>query len=125
MLWRPIRLWVVEDPTLSRQSVHSWWWDCQPYTPSRALLPRNSFSASGAHFCYTLSKSQSLVRPEGLGKLKKKLLPSSITSTVKNSSAAKQYCFQNTRYEMTTTLVMVHETRLSEKVKLHNVEWHD
>jgi hypothetical protein len=35
----------------------------------RSLLPRNNFSASGTHFCY--SKPQGLVRPEGLGKLKK------------------------------------------------------
>jgi hypothetical protein len=38
----------------------------------RALLPRNIiFSASGTHFCYSLSEPQGLVRPEGLGKLKK------------------------------------------------------
>jgi hypothetical protein len=30
------------------------------------------FSASGTHFCWSLSKRQGLVRPEGLGKLKKK-----------------------------------------------------
>jgi hypothetical protein len=29
------------------------------------------FNASGAHFCWRLSKPQSLVRPEGLSKLKK------------------------------------------------------
>jgi hypothetical protein len=29
------------------------------------------FSASGTHFCKKLSKSQGLVRPKGLGKLKK------------------------------------------------------
>jgi hypothetical protein len=29
------------------------------------------YSASGTHFCQRLSKPQSLVRPEGLGKLKK------------------------------------------------------
>jgi hypothetical protein len=28
------------------------------------------FSASGTHFCWTLSKPQGLVRPEGLGKFK-------------------------------------------------------
>jgi hypothetical protein len=32
-------------------------------------LPRNIRSMSGAHFCYSLSKPQGLVRPEGLGKL--------------------------------------------------------
>jgi hypothetical protein len=29
---------------------------------------KHYFSASGTHFCYTLSKSQGLMRPEGLGK---------------------------------------------------------
>jgi hypothetical protein len=36
----------------------------------RALLVRNIFSASGAHFCSTLSKPQGLVLLEGLGTLK-------------------------------------------------------
>jgi hypothetical protein len=31
--WRPIGLWDVEDPTLSRQSAHRWWWGWQPYAP--------------------------------------------------------------------------------------------
>jgi hypothetical protein len=35
-------------------------------TPQKHYL-----SASGTHFCERLSKSQGLVRPEGLGKLKK------------------------------------------------------
>jgi hypothetical protein len=34
--------------------------------------PQKHFSASGTRFCYRLSKPQGLVRPEGLGKLKKK-----------------------------------------------------
>jgi hypothetical protein len=38
----------------------------------RALLPRN-ISASGTHLCQRLSKPQGLVRPEGLGNLKKKI----------------------------------------------------
>jgi hypothetical protein len=37
----------------------------------RALLTRNIMSDSGTHFCYRLSKRQGLVRPDGLGKLKK------------------------------------------------------
>jgi hypothetical protein len=37
----------------------------------RALLSRNNFSAYDADFCYTLSKSQGLVRMEGFGKLGK------------------------------------------------------
>jgi hypothetical protein len=32
--WRPIGLWDVEDPTLSRQSAHRWG-GFQPYTPTR------------------------------------------------------------------------------------------
>jgi hypothetical protein len=36
-----------------------------------ALLNRKTFSFSGTHFCYRLSKLQDLVQPEGLGKLKK------------------------------------------------------
>jgi hypothetical protein len=38
----------------------------------RALLSRNIFSVSGAHFCLMLRELQGLVLPEGLGKLKKK-----------------------------------------------------
>jgi hypothetical protein len=37
----------------------------------RSLLPRNIFFASGTHFCQRLSEPQGLLRPEGLGKLKK------------------------------------------------------
>jgi hypothetical protein len=37
-----------------------------PSTPQK-----HYFSASGTHFCQRLSKPQSLVKPEGLGKLKK------------------------------------------------------
>jgi hypothetical protein len=38
----------------------------------RARPPQKRyFSASGTHFSYRLSKPQGLVRPEGLGKLKK------------------------------------------------------
>jgi hypothetical protein len=33
--------------------------------------PQKHFSASCTHFCYRLNKPQGLVRPEGLGKLKK------------------------------------------------------
>jgi hypothetical protein len=33
--------------------------------------PQKHFSASGTHLCSMLSKPQDLVRPEGLGKLKK------------------------------------------------------
>jgi hypothetical protein len=36
--WRPIGLWDVEGPTVSRQSNHWWRWG-QPYAPA-ALYPR-------------------------------------------------------------------------------------
>jgi hypothetical protein len=32
--WRPIGLWDVKDPTLSRQSAHRWWQGCHPYAPA-------------------------------------------------------------------------------------------
>jgi hypothetical protein len=34
--WRPWGLWDVEDPTLTRQSAHRWWYGCEPY--ARAVL---------------------------------------------------------------------------------------
>jgi hypothetical protein len=38
--WRPIELWDVEDPTLSRQSAHRWWQGCQCalYSPETWFL---------------------------------------------------------------------------------------
>jgi hypothetical protein len=36
----------------------------------RSTPPKHYFSASGTHFCQRLSKPHSLVRPQGLGKLK-------------------------------------------------------
>jgi hypothetical protein len=38
------------------------------------------FSASGTHFCWRLSKPQGLVRPKGLGKLKKINFPHRISN---------------------------------------------
>jgi hypothetical protein len=32
--WRPRRLWYVEEPTFSWQSVHRWLWGCNPYVPA-------------------------------------------------------------------------------------------
>jgi hypothetical protein len=29
--WRPVGVWDVKDPTLSRQSAHRWPRGCQPY----------------------------------------------------------------------------------------------
>jgi hypothetical protein len=39
----------------------------------RSTPHKNYLYASGTHFCQRLSKPQGLVRPEGIGKLKKKL----------------------------------------------------
>jgi hypothetical protein len=41
----------------------------------RPAAQKHYFSASGTHFCYRLSKPQGLVRPGGLGKLKKIISP--------------------------------------------------
>jgi hypothetical protein len=64
----------VEGPTLSRQSVHRWWWSCQPYAPT-------------LHFPHisvlVLISVRGWVKPwaimwlEGLGKLKNKSMTSS------------------------------------------------
>jgi hypothetical protein len=48
---------------------------------SLTLRPRSTpqkhyFSGSDTHFCYRLSKPQGLVRPQGLGKLKRKITSS-------------------------------------------------
>jgi hypothetical protein len=32
--WRPISLWDVKAPTLSRKSAHRWLWGCQPHAPT-------------------------------------------------------------------------------------------
>jgi hypothetical protein len=40
----------------------------------RALRPRNFYFCFGTHFCQRLNKPQGLVRPERLGKLKKKFI---------------------------------------------------
>jgi hypothetical protein len=64
-------MWDVEDPILSRQLAHRWWWGCQPYAPAALYSSATLFSAFGTHLCYRLSKPQDLVRLEGLGKLKK------------------------------------------------------
>jgi hypothetical protein len=53
-----------------------------PMHRMRSTLQKHYFSASGTHFCYRLSKSQGLIRPEGLGKLEKS---TTITSTNTNN----------------------------------------
>jgi hypothetical protein len=55
---------------LSRQSAHRWRKDYHPYAPAALCSKEHYFSASGTLFCYSLSKPQGLVRPEGLGKSK-------------------------------------------------------
>jgi hypothetical protein len=42
-----------------------------PTDRPRFTLQKHYFSASGTHFCQRLIQPQSLVRPEGLGKLRK------------------------------------------------------
>jgi hypothetical protein len=37
--WKPMGLWDVKDPTLSRQSVHRWRQGCQPYAPAALYSP--------------------------------------------------------------------------------------
>jgi hypothetical protein len=69
--WRPIGLWHVKDPTLSRQSAHTRRWDSQPYAPAALYSPKHYFPVSGTHFCSRLSEHKGLVRPKGLDKLKK------------------------------------------------------
>jgi hypothetical protein len=48
-----------------------------PMDRSRST-PQKHFSASGIHFCSRLSNPHGLVRPEGLGKLKKKIISSGL-----------------------------------------------
>jgi hypothetical protein len=54
-LWRPIGLWDVKDPILSRRSVHRWRHGCQPYAPAALYSSETLFKTQGL-----------LVRPEGL-----------------------------------------------------------
>jgi hypothetical protein len=37
--WRPVGLWDVKNPTLSRQSAHRRWQGCQPYAPAAVYSP--------------------------------------------------------------------------------------
>jgi hypothetical protein len=68
-LRRPIGVWDVEDPTLSRQLAHRWWRGCQSHAQASFYSPRTFFIfVSGVHFCQRLSKLKGLVQLEGLGK---------------------------------------------------------
>jgi hypothetical protein len=56
---------------LSREWIHRWRWR-QLYAPAALYSPENIFfSLSGIHVCWRLDKLRGLLRPEGLGKLKK------------------------------------------------------
>jgi hypothetical protein len=46
----------------------------------RSAQHKHSFSASGTHFCYRMSKLQGPVRPEGLGKVKNIHLPHQVSN---------------------------------------------
>jgi hypothetical protein len=37
--WRPIRLWDVKNPKLSRHSAHRWWSGCQPHASAALYFP--------------------------------------------------------------------------------------
>jgi hypothetical protein len=69
--YRPVGLWDVEDSALSSQSAHRGRQVVSPTHRPHSTPQKRYFSASGTHFCWRLSKPQRLVRPEGLGKLKK------------------------------------------------------
>jgi hypothetical protein len=47
-LWRPIRLWDIEDPTFSRQLAHVWQWGCQLYALITLYPPQIFY---GIRFC--------------------------------------------------------------------------
>jgi hypothetical protein len=49
--WRPIGLWDVRDPTLSRRSAQIWWQGCQTYTPAELHSPETPFFL----FCFWYS----------------------------------------------------------------------
>jgi hypothetical protein len=70
--WRPIGLWNVGDPTLSRQSAHRWRQGCQPSALS-SIHQKHYFSVSGAH--------SSLLQLEGLGRLKNSFTSSGLKPT--------------------------------------------
>jgi hypothetical protein len=58
----------VKDPTLSISSQMAVSWSALS-AGRRSTPQKHYFSASGTHLCWRLSKPQSLVRPEGVGKV--------------------------------------------------------
>jgi hypothetical protein len=69
----------VKDPTLLHNRLTDGGKFVSPthrphFTPQKHYY----FYVSGTHFCYRVSKPQGLVRPERLGKFKKKITSSSI-----------------------------------------------
>jgi hypothetical protein len=62
----------VEDTTMYRQFTHRWRLGCQPYATAALYSPERS---SGTHLCQSLSKTQALLRLEGIIQLKKIQLP--------------------------------------------------
>jgi hypothetical protein len=63
--WRPIGLWDVKDPTLSRQSAHRWRLGCQPYASAALYPPERLVISVGSSV-----NPRVIVRLKGLGKLK-------------------------------------------------------
>jgi hypothetical protein len=72
-LSKPIGLWDVKDPTLSRKSAHRCRQGFQPYAPA-ALYSPETFFYFWFIFLLETEWSQGLVRLEGLSKLKNKFI---------------------------------------------------
>jgi hypothetical protein len=64
---------------------------CLMYRP-RSIPQKHNFSPSGTHFRYRLSKTEGLVRLEGLGKLKKFIHV--IVSEIPDLPACSKFLFE-------------------------------